>query len=434
MAIDYSLFIEALIEIIPSFIEIYIQNDKTIFTLNNEDFETIESVFKNWETNSLNQFQIMHNKKFVKLLGDHDNFIYKGIGSGLWLMGINVYLSGNPKINLKIIAKLKDIESPQVYGSSLRELVGKISDGANPINNKEEMKEYITQFISPKDSVDNKDSIYNKDSETKKIEGYDSEELDEGVSFTARILAHGRYRETLKETPLLNDVFAKDLAGDLTQYFKQHPQMERSGNYSIIRSNYIETKFIPEWLKNNPSSQIILLGAGLDSKVYRLKGLSRGSHIFFELDLPSIIEYKTPILQEFKPKCKLNRVSIDLSEENWFNELIRANYDKAAPSLWIMEGLLYYIPKNMAEKIIKKISQESHKDSKLFCDVCVPGMANLKFGPFTSYFHWGISQFEIEDFFKKLGWDIKWEFADKYDRGYDIGQKGLMFVSGTPQI
>lgn len=33
-------------------------------------------------------------------------------------------------------------------------------------------------------------------------------------------------------------------------------------------------------------------------------------------------------------------------------------------------------------------------------------------------------------FFKKLGWEVSGSFADNFDQGRDVGQKGMIFIHG----
>ena len=58
---------------------------------------------------------------------------------------------------------------------------------------------------------------------------------DEGIPFTARLMAYYRAQESKKDAPLFTDPFAESLAGDLTSYFKKDESF-MINNYPLIRT------------------------------------------------------------------------------------------------------------------------------------------------------------------------------------------------------
>jgi methyltransferase (TIGR00027 family) len=255
-------------------------------------------------------------------------------------------------------------------------------------------------------------------------------EEKEAVPFTARLMAYYRAVENKNPSPLIQDPYAERLAGDLTKYFKDHRVVAGKGDYPITRSYFIENQLMKPWCLTTQRSQIILLGAGLDTRAYRFTPLKENSHILFEIDFESVNKYKKELLIKETPVCELIRVSCDLSDPHWMSELLKSGFSQTTPSFWILEGLAYYLEKKNVTAILHKAAKYSTSDSQIFVDVCVPALAELEYGPFTRYFKWGINLKEVKTFFKNVNWDVSCSYADNHDQGRDVGQRGQIYAYG----
>ena len=162
------------------------------------------------------------------------------------------------------------------------------------------------------------------------------------VPFTARLMAYYRAQERKRETPLIVDPFAERLAGDLTAYLEKHKRYSEM-DYSLVRAYYIENKLLTPWCHIHKQSQIVLLGAGLDTRAYRFNPLKTHSHTIFEIDFPVINRYKDEILTGEPPLCKLVRISADLTKPEWTNLLETSGFSNDIPTFWVLEGLVYYM-------------------------------------------------------------------------------------------
>ena len=257
----------------------------------------------------------------------------------------------------------------------------------------------------------------------------DLDEKEESVPFTARLMAYYRAQEAKKDTPLLLDPFAERLAGDLTSYFKRDESFAVN-DYPIIRSCYIENHLLIPWCETNSSSQIVILGAGLDTRAYRLNPLQSGQHRIYEVDFPSIIHYKEKILKDELPLCKLKRISANISSRDWIPYLLKSGFSVDIPVFWILEGFAYYIKKENVFDLLEDLANLSKKDSKLFIDICDPVCTEVDFGPFFKHFKWGLSKDEILSFFSKSGWDISYFNAEDYSHDRFVGTDLMTFIQG----
>ena len=65
-------------------------------------------------------------------------------------------------------------------------------------------------------------------------------------------------------------------------------------------------------------------------------------------------------------------VPADLSQQDLGTALSSTGFDPSLPTLFTMEGLIYYLPPDAARKLMKRIMQLSAPGSKVcVCGVCV---------------------------------------------------------------
>ncbi len=107
----------------------------------------------------------------------------------------------------------------------------------------------------------------------------------------------------------------------------------------------IRTRFLDDFLADACAEgcrQVVLLGAGLDARAFRLD-LPAGVR-FFELDLPGVLEFKQRVVDATgaRPNGARSVVPCDLSED-WPTALAAAGYRPEVRSAWIAEGLLVYL-------------------------------------------------------------------------------------------
>lgn len=271
---------------------------------------------------------------------------------------------------------------------------------------------------------------------TKKQRSKEAEIGDENaaVPFTARLNAYFRAEESRLPNPLLIDPLAERLAGDMREYFRKHKRVTGMGDTSIVRSYYIENELLIPWCSAHKKSQIVLLGAGLDTRAYRFSPVQKDSHTIFELDLPLIIRYKEKILDDEEPLCSLVRIPVDLSDPTWTLTLLEHGFSKETPSFWILEGFAYYIDQNSFISLLRNLAEMSTADSQIFADVCVPALADLQWGPYTKHFKWGVSMDEVSSFFALASWEVSSSYIDDHNHARDVGQKGIIFVHGEKNV
>ncbi len=115
-------------------------------------------------------------------------------------------------------------------------------------------------------------------------------------------------------------------------------------------------------------SQVVVLGAGYDTRAFRLKAVKKA--IVFELDHPATQKIKkekvTGIFNDLPDHVRY--IAIDFESEN-LEETLKANgYDETKPALFIMEGIIMYLTPEKVDQILSFIREKTSPGSALAFD------------------------------------------------------------------
>jgi methyltransferase (TIGR00027 family) len=113
----------------------------------------------------------------------------------------------------------------------------------------------------------------------------------------------------------------------------------------------------------------------MDARAYRLRSL-KGCSVF-EVDSAKALHLKESILLamveagEPLPRLKaksLQRVASDIATEDWFGRLTAAGFKVRLPTVWILEGFLYYLHEAHAKETLRCISGHSMSETVVLAD------------------------------------------------------------------
>nr|WP_284762498.1 SAM-dependent methyltransferase [Arthrobacter sp. efr-133-R2A-63] len=124
-----------------------------------------------------------------------------------------------------------------------------------------------------------------------------------------------------------------------------------------------------------PNSQIILLGAGMDTRAFRLS--RPASCAVFEIDYAEAFTEKEPILSAAPARGERRCVHADLSGP-WTEALLEAGFDQRAPTIWVAEGLFYYLAAIDAESLVHATAPLSARGSTFLADIFGTGPLALE--------------------------------------------------------
>jgi methyltransferase (TIGR00027 family) len=208
----------------------------------------------------------------------------------------------------------------------------------------------------------------------------DTWDIATSVGATAVMVAAARAAETERDNPLIRDPYAKVLvAGAGTGVWEfmldrefvakvadADPEVaaivEHMGSYQAVRTHFFD-RFFGEAAAAG-IRQIVILASGLDSRAFRLQWPA-GTTVY-EIDQPLVLEYKAATLAEHgvTPSATRREVPIDLRFD-WPKALREAGFDPSAPTAWLAEGLLMYLPAEAQDRLFENITELSAAGSRI---------------------------------------------------------------------
>jgi len=137
--------------------------------------------------------------------------------------------------------------------------------------------------------------------------------------------------------------------------------------YVIARTKYFDEKYCT-CLKEE-FEQIVIFGAGFDSRAIRFDHMNKGTKIF-ELDSPITQRNKITALNQKKiPKpAKLEYIAIDFNQDSLKDVLIQHGFRMNQKTLFLMEGIIMYLPEIAVDSLFQIIKTISKSDSLIIFD------------------------------------------------------------------
>lgn len=233
--------------------------------------------------------------------------------------------------------------------------------------------------------------------------------------------------EAEEDNPLVLDPLAATLAGPKAMKSsrrRQQPAPKGSGRKIKINLMAIRTKWFDDQLEaslgmplptvanpeaeyvastsspGNAPRQCVLLGAGMDSRAWRLK--LPASLQWYEVDRADVLAAKDVLLTtagaEFEASTPIGRVesvntmlehkigridhhtvavqyplrtysrttvAADLGDASWIKSLLNAGFDPSKPTVWIAEGLLMYLDADRVPLFLEEVAKLSAVGSAL---------------------------------------------------------------------
>ncbi|MDD7812123.1 class I SAM-dependent methyltransferase [Mycobacterium sp. CSUR Q5927] len=133
-------------------------------------------------------------------------------------------------------------------------------------------------------------------------------------------------------------------------------------NYQAVRTHFFDAYFAEA--VDAGIRQVVILASGLDSRAYRLDWPA-GTTVY-EIDQPKVLAYKEATLaaHDVTPAAQRHAVAIDLRQD-WPAALTAAGFDPAAPTAWLAEGLLMYLPADGQDRLFDQITALSAPGSRI---------------------------------------------------------------------
>ncbi|WP_415822902.1 class I SAM-dependent methyltransferase, partial [Mycobacterium senriense] len=201
--------------------------------------------------------------------------------------------------------------------------------------------------------------------------------------------AAGRAMATKDPRGLINDPFAEPLVravgvdfftkmmdGDLDVDAIENASPVRI--QSMVNGMAVRTKYFDDYFIDSTGGgvrQVVILASGLDSRAFRLPWPA--GTVVYEIDQPRVIEFKSNTLADVgaEPTASRRTIPIDLRAD-WPAALKAAGFDTTAPTAWLAEGLLIYLPPDAQDRLFDNITALSAPGSTIATEF-VPGIVDF---------------------------------------------------------
>lgn len=203
--------------------------------------------------------------------------------------------------------------------------------------------------------------------------------VEKGVGTTALLVAAARAIETHRPDSLAADVYAEHFvrAAPASAGWPVRPHQVPDADADPLWGRFaryfgLRTRVLDDFLLNAAHTggirQVVLFGAGLDTRAYRLDWPS--GCVVFEIDREGVLAFKHQVLGALaaEPKATRTPVATDLRAD-WAGALTGAGFDPTAPTVWLAEGLLFYLPGAAETHLVTTVDRLSAPGSALAYEV-----------------------------------------------------------------
>ncbi len=147
-----------------------------------------------------------------------------------------------------------------------------------------------------------------------------------------------------------------------------HAQKRGPGSMGFIVAR---ERYIDDYLQScidGGLEQLVILGAGYDSRAYRFEGLKRLK--VFEVDHPATQRVKVARLKEALGELPENVVfvPVDFTKETLERRLYACGYDNRLKTLFIWQGVTHYLTPEAVDNILAFVAHHSANGSSIIFD------------------------------------------------------------------
>jgi len=209
-----------------------------------------------------------------------------------------------------------------------------------------------------------------------------------GVEETLLLPLWARARETQRTDAIIEDPKAVELLRRIDYDFRRFDNDWKSQVAVAVRTRILD-ETVGQFLSTHPQAVVVNLGAGLDSRFQRL---DNGSVLWYELDLPHVIEYRRDYFEE---NDRYRFIASSVMDDRWLTRI----EVKERPLLLIAEGLLMYFARYEVRHLMRHLV-EAFPNAEMLLEVLAFGAVGM-----TQY-HNTLWRFDA---------DLKWSLADSHE-------------------
>jgi methyltransferase (TIGR00027 family) len=168
--------------------------------------------------------------------------------------------------------------------------------------------------------------------------------------------------------------------------------MKRLGGKLPVNSHAYRTRAFDKALLDAVhagAQQVVVLGAGFDSRGYRFERELRGVR-FMEVDYPPTQEYKKQRVTEIlgKPPANVVYVPIDFTQDSLLTQLTKFGYSERAKTFFLWEGVVHYLSEAAVKDTLHFVRDYAARGSRIAFNYTYASDRNVN-NPNSLYAQWG---------------------------------------------
>jgi methyltransferase (TIGR00027 family) len=139
--------------------------------------------------------------------------------------------------------------------------------------------------------------------------------------------------------------------------------------FVLVRHRYIDDR-LTHALAGGHVRQVVLLGAGYDTRAYRFATALAGRPVF-EVDFPATSARKARILARHAaelPAADVRRVEIDFQTQSLEERLLASGFAKGSPTFFVWEGVSMYLRREAVKGTLRAIAALGGPGSEVAMD------------------------------------------------------------------
>jgi len=135
--------------------------------------------------------------------------------------------------------------------------------------------------------------------------------------------------------------------------------------------------------------QVVVLGAGFDSRGYRFQSRLRGVR-FMEVDYGPTQEYKKQRVQEIlgTTPANVSYVPMDFTKDSLLDQLVKAGYSEQQQTFFLWEGVVFYLPESAVKDTLHFVRDHAAPGSRIAFNYEFSRDRNIN-NPQSLYARWG---------------------------------------------
>src|SRR3954471_16825892 len=178
-----------------------------------------------------------------------------------------------------------------------------------------------------------------------------------------RAIAHGRTVAAFSD-PTAIALLSPEQQAEVNRIRQGPPPKEWRARFRyehLIRESQLmvaRTVAIDRELRDAAAPQVVILGAGLDGRAWRMRELAEA--VVFEVDHPDTQRQKIQRISSLTLEARdIRFVALDFTHGDLEQALEAAGHDRHVPTAWIWEGVVMYLTRAEIESTLRTLEARS---------------------------------------------------------------------------